>query len=127
MPRGSNPTWSNRALTAPVNVSDCFTDSTPEPPGPPGSMRIDPMRLAWSFAGRRASPMWIFSPFGFAQSSGTSMDAQSTPSASGQGCQSIAGAAAAAPGVSTTPAATSVPATNASRLRLCVMCYPPMA
>ncbi|WP_245617388.1 hypothetical protein [Amycolatopsis taiwanensis] len=64
---------------------------TPEVPGPPGSMMAVPMRLPGSLALTRDTPMWIFSPPGSSQSSGTSRVPHSIGSVvSGQCRQSMA-------------------------------------
>ena len=54
-PRGSNPTMSKRLRSAGGKrlVAPSRTKSTPDPPGPPGLMNSDPIRVALSVAGSR--------------------------------------------------------------------------
>ena len=53
-PRGSKPTRSKRAFTSSGSSSTRkWTDSIPEPPGPPGLTKSEPIRVASSVAGCR--------------------------------------------------------------------------
>jgi len=77
-PRGSKPTTSYAPSTAGLNTR--FTESmkaTPEPPGPPGFVTSEPMRLSWSAAGRRFTAREIVAPVGSLWSIGTSTRAHS--------------------------------------------------
>ena len=67
MPRGSKPTMSYAARTAGEKTNDAYwAYSTPEPPGPPGLMTREPMRLPGSVAGALRSARVKRSPFGLA-------------------------------------------------------------
>src|SRR5439155_26680273 len=65
-PRGSKPTMSNQARTSPEkrNGAAKRAKSTPEPPGPPGLMKIDPIRRAGSAAGSLTTAIEIAAPTG---------------------------------------------------------------
>ncbi len=66
MPRGSNPTRSKRARTSSLkrNGPAPSTKSTPDPPGPPGLRKIEPILAAGSVAGSRTSDSEICVPPG---------------------------------------------------------------
>ncbi len=66
-PRGSNRTMSKSSSSGCVReVSSLAMSSIPDTPGPPGSMTSDPMRVAGSSAGWRATAMGMVGPAGCA-------------------------------------------------------------
>jgi hypothetical protein len=76
-----------RARISGLNVSGAaFAYCAAEPPGPPGSTIMTPMRRAGSVALRRATARSTSGPDGFAQSTGTVRVAQSASGASEQDC-----------------------------------------
>ena len=66
-PRGSNSTMSKSSSSCGVReLSSLAMSSMPETPGPPGSITSDPMRVAGSSAGWRATAMGMVGPAGCA-------------------------------------------------------------
>ena len=66
-PRGSKSTMSKSASSWGVSaLSSLAMSSTPETPGPPGSMTSDPIRAPGTSAGCRATAIGIVGPFGCA-------------------------------------------------------------
>ena len=66
IPRGSNPMMSKRARTRSENMNrpTAWMKSTPEPPGPPGFVKIEPIRFDGLLAGSRVIARRIVGPSG---------------------------------------------------------------
>ena len=115
-PRGSKLTRSNRARTCGEYSSRPIAcrKSTPEPPGPPGLKKIEPMRAPGPDAGKAGQGEADLGPRGLSWSSGTLTVAHTNPCPSSpQLAQATSGTAAPPPEASR--AATGAPSSEATR------------